>query len=363
MSRAKTRFATTAWLLLFNLSVVMAAPADKPSPVTVTEVIAQPLREEIPLAGTAEALRESVLSPRLAGVVQSVHVSEGDWVEAGQKILTLDPAIAALDVAAARARVDEAIARNEDALRRKAEYQSLIDRNAVASTSLDSAVTDEQATRAAVRRQRAELERVEELLSRHTLPAPFAGMVVQKDVEAGQWVKVDSQVVKLVALDRVRVRAALSQRYYPRIDHDITARVVFDALPGEAFSGKQATLVAAGNQATRSFPLLIELSNAQHLIAPGMSARIFIELNDGRAQALLVPRDATVLKADGSRIVWKVSQVGEESKVKPVGLSLGRSQDGLVEVLDSTLRAGDRIVLLGNENLRPGQAVQPRPAE
>ena len=175
--------------------------------------------------------------------------------------------------------------------------------------------------------------------------------------------KVDSQVVNLVALDRVRVRAALSQRYYRLIDSNTAARVVFDALPGEGFSGKVAALVAVGNQATRSFPVLIELDNAQHRIAPGMSARIFLELNGSSAQALLVPRDAIVLKADGSRIVWKVNEVDGKSKVEPVGLVAGRSHEGLVEVLDSALKAGDRIVLLGNENLRPGQAVQPRLAE
>lgn len=350
-------------MLLVSLSPAVAAPPDKPSPVTTTVVVMQTLREEIPLVGTAEALRESALSSRVAGVVQRVHVSEGDWVEAGQEILSLDPAIAELEVVSARARVDEAVARHREAVRRKAEFQSLSNRNAVASTSLDSAVADEQAARATVSRQRAELKRFEELLSRHRLVAPFSGTVARKNVEAGQWVKVDSEVVKLVALGRVRVRAALSQRYYRLVDPDTMARVVFDALPGESFSGQVSALVAAGNQATRSFPVLIELDNAQRRIALGMSARIFIELAGSSAPTLLVPRDAIVLKADGSRIVWKVNEASGKFQVAPIRVLAGRSREGLVEVLDSTLGAGDRIVLLGNENLRPGQAVRLQTAE
>jgi len=356
------RHAITGVLMLVMAASVAASP-DKPSPVTVIEVVADTLREEIPLAGTVEALRESTLSSRVAGVVQKVHVSEGDWVEAGQNILSLDPAIAALEVASARARVDEAIARHKDAVRRKAEYQALIARNAVASTSLASAVSDEQAALAAVSRQRADLKRFEELLSRHTLVAPFPGIVAEKHVEAGQWVKVDSPVVKLVALDRVRIRAALPQRHYRRIDTARPVRVVFDALPGEVFSGRPSALVGVGRQATRSFPLLIELDNEQHRIAPGMSARIFVELSGTQTPTLLLPRDAIVLRADGSRIVWKLNGSDGEHKVAPVPVLAGRSRDGLVEVLDSSLAAGDRIVLLGNENLRPGQTVQPRPAE
>ncbi len=233
----------------------------------------------------------------------------------------------------------------------------------MASTSLASAVADEQAARAAVTRERSELKRYEELLSRHAMKAPFAGIVAEEHVEAGQWVKVDSQVVKLVVLDRIRVRAALPQRHFQRIDTESAARVVFDALPDEVFYGQASTLVSVGNQATRSFPLLIELDNAQHRIAPGMSARIFVGLGGGNAQALVVPRDAVVLRADGSRIVWKVNQVDGTSKVQAVELLVGRSMNGLVEVLDGELSAGDRIVLLGNENLRPGQAVQPQPVE
>lgn len=351
-----------AGLLLFALTS-LAAPPSKPKPVVTTQVVERPLLEEASLLGSAEVLRESAISPRLAGVVERIHVAEGDVIEAGQTLLELDSALAQLDVSSARAQVDEALARHKDAQRRKSEYQSLINSRAVASTSLASAVADEQATRAAVRRQRAELKRAEEVLSRHTLVAPFSGLVVDKRVETAEWVKVDSPVITLVALDRIRVRAAVSQRYYRNIQPGAAVRVIFDALPGKTFNGNVTALVAVGERTTRSFPLLIELASAQRQIAPGMSARVFVELSTGQHNALLVPRDAVVLKADGSRVVWKVSQAKDKSTVTPVPLQIGRSQDDLVEVLDSSLKAGDSIVLLGNESLRPGMAVKPRVAE
>ena len=117
-------------------------------------------------------------------------------------------------------------------------------------------------------------------------------------------------------------------------------------------------MVAVGDRGTRTFPLLIDLDNPQRRIAPGMSARIFVELTGSQTQALMVPRDAIVLKADGSRIVWQVEDTDGETTVKPVELQAGRAQGDRVEVLHSALKAGDRIVLFGNENLRPGQAVK-----
>ena len=349
-------------ILFLGVQSIQAAPPEKSSPVTIVEVVSQFLREEVPLSGTAEALRESGISSRVDGIVETVFVSEGDWVEADQKILSLDRAIAEIEVASAQARVHEAIARHKDARRRMKEYQSLIDRQHVATTSLASAVADEEAAKAAVARQQAELNRFRELLSRHTLSAPFTGVLAEKYVDAGQWVKADSAVIKLVAMDTIRIRAPLPQRYYRRLAKNSKARIVFDALPGETFNGKLSALVAVGNQSTRSFPIFINIDNRQHKIAPGMSARIYVELSNSNSLALLVPRDAIVVKADGNRIVWRIAkeEEGEEGqyKVESVKLLTGRAQGERIEVLESALKAGDRIVLLGNENLRPGQIVR-----
>jgi len=349
---------TTALVLCLGLSNSLAAPPEKPNLITVTKVVAQNLREEVPLAGTAEPVQESDVSSRVAGVVIEVFVDEGDWVEAGQKILSLDPDIAELAVASATAKLNEAIARHKDALRQKKEYQSLIKNKAVAATSLASAVADEEAARATIALQQAELMRNKELLSRHVLTAPFAGVVVNKLVEAGQWVKAENSAIKLVALDRIRIRASLPQRYFNSVDTTAVVRVVFDSLPEKTFSGRTTALVAVGKQSTRSFPLLITLENTQHAIAAGMSARVYVELKSSQANALMIPRDAVVLKANGSRVVWQVIETEGKLKVKPVGLVTGRPQGELVEVLESTLNAGDRVVLLGNENLRPDQIVK-----
>ncbi|MCG8057756.1 MAG: efflux RND transporter periplasmic adaptor subunit [Candidatus Thiodiazotropha endolucinida] len=343
---------------LLCITNAIAAPPKKPSLVTVTEVVEQNLREEIPFSGTAEALQQSPLSPRLSGVVNEVFVEEGQRVEAGEKILSLDSVIARLEVVSAKAGLDEAIARHREAVRQKNEYQSLRRNKAVAASQLASAVADEEIALASIAKQRAEVKRLEELLSRHQLTAPFSGIVAEKNVETGQWVKAESGVVKLVALDRIRIRASIPQRFYSRIEPDLKVRIRFDSLPGEEFTGKVASMVAAGNRSTRTFPLLLLLDNPKSRIAPGMSARIFIELSGQQQPSIMLPRDAIVLKADGSRIVWRVSGSEEPYDVKQVNVITGRTQGNLVEILDSKLNAGDRIVLLGNENLRPGQSIK-----
>ena len=134
--------------------------------------------------------------------------------------------------------------------------------------------------------------------------------------------------------------------------------MLFDALPEREFEGSVFARVALGNEASRSFPLLIDIPNQAHLLAPGMSALVRVELENGVSEAVTVPRDAVVAKSDGSRIVWQVREVDGMLKAFPVTIETGRAQGDRLEVVRGELKAGDRIVLLGNENLRPGQAVR-----
>ncbi len=279
-------------------------------------------------------------------------------MEPGDPILELDARLADIEIDVAQARVEGAEARQRDAIRIRDELLKLKKGRHASETSIASSIAEVEMAAADLTRERAELARARELRERHVVSAPFAGMVVSKHVEVGQWIKQDDAVVELVAMDTLRVRAQLPQRYFPQVATGARARVLFDALPGKEFEGSVFARVALGNETSRSFPLLIDIPNQAHLLAPGMSALVLVELDDGVSEAVMVPRDAVVAKSDGTRVVWRVREVDGMLKAFPVTIETGRAQDDRLEVVKGKLQAGDRIVLLGNENLRPGQAVR-----
>jgi RND family efflux transporter MFP subunit len=348
-------------VLLGVWSVTRAAsPQGDASPVTLAEVKREPLQEQVKLTGSAIPWRKTLLSPRVDGLVTEVKVDEGSWVQPGDEILVLDDRLATLEVRSAEARVAEARARQRDATRIRDELLRLKEGRHTAQSAIDSAIADVESRSAALNRERAELARYEELAARHRVPAPFAGMVVAKRVEAGQWVQRSDPVIELVSVDTLRIRAPLPQRYYPRLRSDAPALVRFDALPGQAFEGRVLARLALGSDATRSFPLLIDIPNPEHRLAPGMSARVWVQLDDGRSEALTVPRDAVVDRADGRRVVWRVRPDEGVPKAYAVTVETGRALGDRLELVDGDLAAGDRVVLLGNENLRQGQTVAPQ---
>ncbi len=347
-------------VLALLLSATVGAEGQPPSPVTLAEVTSEQLREQVELTGTTTAWRRAELSTRVDGLVMVLEVDDGSLVEAGAPILRLDARLAELEHDAAAARVREAEARHQDAMRIRDELLSLKRGSHASETETQTAIANVEMAAAALSAEGAALARVQELVDRHTLAAPFAGMVVARQLEVGEWAKRDEAAVELVALERLRIRATLPQRDFNRVAAGSPVSVRLDAVPERTFDGEVAARIASGDPRTRSFPLLIDLPNPDRLLAPGMSARVRVDLDGAPVAALTVPRDAVVAKSDGSRQVWRLRDGDDGPTVQPLTIEIGRASGDRVEVIGDDLGAGDQVVLLGNERLRAGQRVAPR---
>ena len=351
------------WMLALGLGLGLPGPVvAEPAPVTLAEVQRESLREQAMLSGTTIAPRRAALSPKVDGLVTELFVDTGSRVAAGDPILALDDGIEAHNVEAAGARVQEAAASHQDAIRIRDELLRLKQGRHASETDIRSAEARVEMTAAALAAERAALARAEEVKRRHRLTAPFAGMIVARNLEVGEWAQRDEAAVELVALDVLRIRATLPQIDFPRVSRGAAAAVRFDALPERTFRGEVFARVASGDPRSRTFPILIDLPNPDGLLAPGMSARVRVDLAGGEAEVLTVPRDAVIARADGTREVWRVQEEDGILKAYPVQIETGRAGGDRVEITGGDLADGDRVVLLGNESLKPGQSVSPQPS-
>lgn len=356
-----TRLLTLSVALATGLGLAGPVGAE-PAPVTLAEVQREVLREQAMLSGTTIAPRRAALSPKVDGLVTELFVDTGSRVAAGDPILALDDGIEAHNVEAAAALVQEAAASHRDAIRIRDELLRLKQGRHASETDIRSAEARVEMTAAALAAERATLARAEEVKRRHRLTAPFAGMIVARNLEVGEWAKRDEAAVELVALDVLRIRATLPQIDFPRVSRGAAAAVRFDALPERTFRGEVFARVASGDPRSRTFPILIDLPNPEGLLAPGMSARVRVDLAGGEAEVLTVPRDAVIAKADGTREVWRVQEEDGILKAYPVQIETGRAGGDRLEITGGDLADGDRVVLLGNESLKPGQSVAPQPS-
>ncbi|MEX2523675.1 MAG: efflux RND transporter periplasmic adaptor subunit [Gammaproteobacteria bacterium] len=343
-------------LLLFNAPPVVAA--EKPVPVTVVKAVKAPVYDDIPLTGTVESRRVSRLSPKLSGYVAEVLVDDGDVVSAGDPLLHLDPVMAEIELNRIRAEIREAEVRLAEAKRQHNEASELVEKKHIPATNYEALVSEVAIAEAVLQRLQTDLERQRETLRRHTIRAPYNGVIGEKLVEAGQWVETGSALFQLVETDILRITIPVPQYYFSRIRAGTPARVRFDALPDYTLDAEVTMKIPVGSESGRTFPVRIEMKNEDGRVAPGMSARVRLRLQDsGGEEALLLPRDSLVLKPDGTSTAWIVDG-GDVLTARPVTVRTGRSFRGNVEILEGEVRPGDRVVVRGNEILEPGQPVR-----
>jgi RND family efflux transporter MFP subunit len=198
---------------------------DAVAPVSVELPRPAQVSEELRLTGTLTAERSTRLSPRVDGLVARVRVGAGDRVEAGATLIDLDSAVARLALVRAQAGTAEARARATEAERLAAEARRLASDGHLPQTDVARREADGKFAAAALVAAEAAGREQAEILRRHVVPAPFAGVVSRRLTEVGEWVARGTPVIELVATDRVRLDVQAPQERFQAIREDAEVRV------------------------------------------------------------------------------------------------------------------------------------------
>ena len=359
LKRVKIKFSPVCLFVLLFAAGFAEAQENKAIPVKIMRPVVAPVYEELPLTGSVTTRRLSRLSPEVAGLVARLYVDEGDEVKQGDALLELDRDIADIDRDSVAAQVAEAQARLKEALRQKNEAAQLVEKKHIPPTRYEAALATVAMDSAALERLKKELERQEEIVRRHTISAPFDGVITQKMVEQGEWVRIDTPLLELTEIGWLRVNVPVPQFYFDDVQLGTPVRLTFDAYPDRDFLASVTMKVPMSSEAARTFPIRIDLENRDRLIAPGMSVRVVFQLSDaGAEESLLLSQDAVVRRPDGSESIWVIQPDGEGMKARQVAVRTGRTYRENIEITAGDVHASDRVVVRGNEILRPGQLVE-----
>lgn len=351
--RAVAAMATAAALLIASNSIAKDA-------VRVTTAPAQPLTRQnvLSLTGSVTSLQQAHISARTDGLVAEILADTGDEVTQGQALLRLDANLAELDRDRARAARNEALAARDEAQRLWQEARRLRENNHVSENEVKSrraALTLAEASAAAAQ---ASLASSVEVLDRHTLPAPFTGVVSARLAEIGEWVNRGDPVFEVVSLDQLRVDVRVPQERFADINLATPVSVCSDVITHPCTDGEIAARVPVGDPNSRTFLIRVAVPGKDGSLLPGTSAEVRLVIDQQHATDYLVPRQSVLQHPDGSRSVFVVAD--------------GRAQRRLIEVSEETadglvvgkgLSADDRIVVRGAELLTEGDAVTVNPSQ
>jgi RND family efflux transporter MFP subunit len=311
--------------------------------------------QNILLTGTVEAKQHAQLAPLEAGRVNELKVEIGDIVAKGQTLLTLDNRLATLEVQGAKASLNAAQVNLSEAKRLYAEVLKLSKQQVVAQSLISERAALLANTEAQLARAQATLSLQQELLNRHTLNAPFDGVVAQRNVDTGEWITQQTSVFTLVAQDNLRLTISIPQQYFAPLakQSNVPVTILPDSMGNQSFAATLSRFVPVSDAQTRTFMAQIDLPKDTNLVA-GMSARAQITLPNTSQSTITLPRSAIKQHPDGGSSVFIV----ENGMAKRIITSYTSMPGNLVSISNQGVDLP--YIVTGVELLKEGTAVTPK---
>ena len=329
--------------------------------------------EQVPLVrdlvGRLSPTRQSDVRARIAGVLLKRVYTEGADVQQGQTLFLIDPnpLKAALDAQLANLAAAEASAANAKALAKRA--TELAPQHYISQNDLDNARATDRTAAAAVQQSRATVELARINLGYANVTAPIAGRARQQQVTEGALVgqgeatllttveQIDPIYVNFsqAAGDLDRLRRAQASGHVQLVEQN-KAQVNITLPDGThyAHSGTVDFSDAAVDSATGSVALRATVPNPDHALLPGMFVNV--RVTSGAQTAFRIP--ATAVQSDDNGFF--VLTVGADDKAAVKHITTDRL-DGDVWIATGGVADGDRIIVSGLQQAKPGAPVKATP--
>ncbi len=277
----------------------------RPIPVTSHKVTVGPVVRSVMGTGTLEARVRTTISPKIQGRIAEVLVDQGSHVKAGDVLVRLDDedlnqqvhmaaaVIGTSEATLGRFRAEIAQAQSifvkaKVDLRRN---QQLIDANSISQAELDQTQESFELAKSGSLKAEANLLEAEQqvALNRETLKfqearladskllAPFDGLVIERQRDAGAIVVPGSPILQLISLDELWVSAWVDETEMDQLQDEQPAQIIFRSQPNTPFDGTVARLGKQSDRETREFTVDVRALKLPNTWAIGQRAEVYIE--------------------------------------------------------------------------------------
>jgi membrane fusion protein (multidrug efflux system) len=308
-----------------------------PTKVTLREITSGDQAEVLRYSGTVEAENMVQIGFSVPGTVTSVLVNEGQPVQAGQLLASIDPTEYDNALIIASAGLEQA----EDMYTR---LNGLYEKGSLPAKDyidIKSKLAQAQANK------NLAAKRVKDT----KLYAPMSGIITGKLIEKGAMAAPGAPSFAIINTSRVYVKVSVPESEIGRLTKGQTANVSISTIAQE-LTGKIAIINPLADPVTKSFSVKIQLTNGQGKILPGMIADAEISTGQ-RVGVISVPATAVIRDADDLTYVF-VAQ-GDSKVIRKRITASGLSGDDVV--ISDGLQSGDRIVITGQTKLKDGAAI------
>ncbi len=336
-----------------------SAPAGPPVSVSTVVVQQRDVPVEVEATGTVSALSSVDVKPQVANVITQVHVKEGQFVRRGELLFTLDARADEANLAKARAQMEKDEAALADARRQAERSRDLLSKNFISQGAVDTNQTQVESAVAVVSADKAAIDAARVAVSYSRISAPSAGRIGTLNVFAGSYVQPSGgPMLTITQLDPIAVSFNLPQRYLADVLPLLRTggAAVMATLPDGRAKPLKGVLQFVDNAIdanSGTVKVKAAFDNKEQILWPGAFANVKLTVQT-MAGALVVPQAALIQNPRG-KFVYVVDGSGKAAQ-RPVELKYAAGLDAVV----TGVKPGERVVVDGRQNLRPGSAVVDR---
>jgi len=338
-------------LFFLSASIVPSLAADGPPPakVRVAPVVQEEIAQTRSIIGVLYYDRISDISTELAGLVDRVAVKQGDKVQAGDVLVQLNTEILDKEIAYQKSRIEQIELRIANAKKNFSRLERIFDKSGVSEKEYDDALYTYQDAQIEKQAVDSTLQKMLIQKKRSIITAPFAGIILTKDVDSGSWVQPGKQLVSIGSSEDLYIRAPIAETTLQYIERGHQVPVTINAYNKE-LTGTIEDIDPVADLKTKNVYLKIAIPPLP-LIAENMSATVSIPAS--KPQNLSIFSRAALIKFQGKDFVYTVKD--GTAAILPVNIVsyLGDR----VAVDNPYIVPGMELVVEGNERLRPDQAV------
>jgi len=363
---------TTSSFGALSATVMMALAACTNQAPSVTDISGLP---EIPVAevhlldtaiyneyvASIQATKNVEIRSRLSGFLEKIYVDEGSTVTKGQALFKLNDIELKSEVARNEAVLENAIAEGKTTELEVSQTRLLVDQNIVSETDLEVAIAKLNAAQANIKEAQSMLEHANRRLSYATIRAPFDGQIDRIPMKEGSLLDEGTLLTSISDLDEIYAYFDISEQEYLGVvgkhdqsKWDFSTPVTLTLANGTSYP-HEGTAEFAENEfkaTTGTISLRARFPNPDRLIKHGASGRVNVPMQQ---ESILVVHQKSVFEIQDRTYVYRVN---EDNTVTMTPFLAGQ-RIGHYYLVESGLKAQERIVFEGVQNLRDGMAIEP----
>jgi len=307
-------------------------------PVQVETLKKGPISSFILSSGTVEAEMSVDIVAETTGVVEKLNVEEGDKVEKGQVLAVVNFE----ELKLSKDKAEVALKEAENTFKRT---KNMFDRQLVSQEDYDN-------TRFNYNQKKLDFENARVKFNKSMIKAPFAGIITERFITAGQYLSMNQKAFSLVNRDLLKVNVFIPEERVRELKVGMPAKLVSEAAK-QTFKGSVKRISHVVDPATGTVKVTVYVKHDSN-IRPGMFVKVRL-LTDTIEKALLVPKKAVVYQND-RQFIFVYDALGH--KARKVELKTGYQDENRFQALNKDLKEGDRVIVAGQNGLKDGAKVR-----